>query len=149
MYRKILVPIDGSACSDEAVAEGAKLAKSLGSEVTLLYAMDVNPMIRDSPYSADVVVDALRKEAQSTIEPARRAARELGVEPRVEIVEGEPSVEIARRSETFDLVVMGSHGKGVVKRALFGSVAQAVLHRVHRPVLVVRCSQAAEAFGVP
>ncbi len=143
MYRKILVPIDGSRCSDQAVVEGARLAKLLGSELTLLHAMNVNPVIRDSPYDAEVVLRDLRKEAVEVVGPSKRIAAEAGVEARVDIVDGEPSDEIAKHSEAFDLLVLGSHGKGVVKRALLGSVVQAVLHRVVRPVLVVRCAAAA------
>lgn len=143
MYRKILIPIDGSVCSDQAVGEGARLAKLLGSEVTLLYAMNVNPIVRDSPYDAEVVVRDLRKEALALVARSEKAASDAGVSVKVEIVDGEPIDEIAKRSEAFDLVVMGSHGKGVVKRALLGSVVQAVLHRVLRPVLVVRCAAAA------
>lgn len=140
MYRRILIPIDGSACSAQAVAEGVRLAKELGSEVTLLHALNVNPIVRDSPYEAEAVMRDVRHEAAALVEPSRRIAAESGIDARVELADGEPADEIARRSEAFDLVVIGSHGKGVVERALLGSIAQAVLHRVLRPVLVVRCA---------
>lgn len=142
MYSKILIPIDGSACSDQAVAEGARLAKLLGSSVTLLYAMNANAIVRDSPYDADTVMRDLRQEAAALVAPSQKIAAAAGVDADVMIADGEPIEEIARRSEGFDLLVIGSHGKGVVKRALMGSVAQAILHRVVRPVLVVRCASA-------
>lgn len=143
MYRKILIPIDGSPCSDQAVTEGARLAKLLGGAVTLLYAMDANAIVRDSPYDADAVMRDLRQEAAALVATSKQIATSAGVDAEVVIAEGEPIEEIARRSEAFDLLVIGSHGKGVVKRALMGSVTQAILHRVVRPVLVVRCAAAA------
>jgi nucleotide-binding universal stress UspA family protein len=54
-----------------------------------------------------------------------------------ELIEGGPVEVIVKRAPDFDLVVMGSHGKGLWKRLAVGSVSQAVLHRITRPLLVV------------
>ena len=56
----------------------------------------------------------------------------------VDPVEGTTVDEIVRRALEFDLVVVGSHGKGILKQIFVGSVAAAVLQRVTCPVLVVR-----------
>ena len=81
----------------------------------------------------DAITDAARAEVEAAI-----AGLGVEAEPRVEY--GDPAgviCEIAA-AENFDLVVVGSHGSGVLKRALVGSVSHYVLHHAPCPVLVVR-----------
>lgn len=137
MYERILIPFDGSACSEVAVAEGAKLAKALGSEVTILHALDVLALARDGFVTVAEVALELRAHGEREIARARALAAQHGIEARGVVADGAPLEEIVRASESCDLVVMGSHGRGFVKRLLVGSVTQAVLHHVKRPVLVV------------
>jgi nucleotide-binding universal stress UspA family protein len=56
-----------------------------------------------------------------------------------EVVEGDPAAEILRKAEELgvDLVVMGTHGKGLLEHAFLGSVAEKVLHRIKIPVLTI------------
>ena len=56
-----------------------------------------------------------------------------------EIVEGDPAAEILRKADELgvDLVVMGTHGKGLLEHAFLGSVAEKVLHRIKIPVLTI------------
>ncbi len=137
MYSKILVPIDGSACSDHAVVHAAKLAKTLGSRVTLLLALDAFALARDGFVTFAEFHRELRANGEREVERAKEMMRAEGVEAEGVVEEGAPLEEIVRASTEFDLVVMGSHGRGFVKRMLVGSVTQAVLHHVKRPVLVV------------
>lgn len=140
MYTRILVPTDGSSCSDRAIAEAVRLAKSLGAEMTALCAVDALSVIRDGMVDARAIVDRMRDEARQAVEHAEDVARGAGLVARGEVVEGKPAEEIVREARRFDLVVMASHGKGLVKRLVLGSVVQAVLLRIDRPVLVVNCS---------
>ena len=137
MYERILIPTDGSACSDAAVAQGAKLAKALGSEVTILHALDALAFTRDGFVTIAEVERALRARGEHEIARAIALAAQEGIEARGVVVDGAPLEEIVRASAACDLVVMGSHGLGFVRRMLVGSIAQAVLHHVKRPVLVV------------
>jgi nucleotide-binding universal stress UspA family protein len=73
-----------------------------------------------------------------------RWAKAGGIRSTGELVEDTAADAIVGRSADFDLVVMSSHGKGILKRLTVGSVTQAVLHRITRPVLVVRCIPDAE-----
>ena len=70
---------------------------------------------------------------------ATQNARELGGAARVVTLRGRPAVELAEaaRAEGADLVVVGSHGSGVLERALLGSVAEVVVERAPVGVLVV------------
>jgi nucleotide-binding universal stress UspA family protein len=57
----------------------------------------------------------------------------------IEVVEGDPAAEILRKADELgvDLVVMGTHGKGLLEHAFLGSVAERILHRIKIPVLTI------------
>ena len=73
-----------------------------------------------------------KKELPRSAETTRRVAS-------IEVVEGEPVVEILKKAEELDcdLVVLGTHGKGPVEHAFLGSVAEKVLQRITRPVFII------------
>ncbi len=74
----------------------------------------------------------VKKELPRSAETGKRVAS-------IEVVEGEPVVEILKKAEKLDcdLVVLGTHGKGAVGHAFLGSVAEKVLQRITRPVFVI------------
>jgi nucleotide-binding universal stress UspA family protein len=144
MYRRILVPIDGSPCSDLVVSHALEIARAMGGAVIFLFVMDTLSAYREGVVSVAEARDALTVEGQGIVDRALSAARDAGVGAEDELVEGTPAEVIAQRAAFFDLVVMGSHGKGLFKRITMGSVTEAVLHRVTRPLLVVRCPREAK-----
>jgi nucleotide-binding universal stress UspA family protein len=77
-----------------------------------------------------------KKELPLSGEAAKRVAS-------IEVVEGEPVVEILKKAEDLDcgLVILGTHGKGAVGHAFLGSVAEKVLQRITRPVFVIPLPQ--------
>jgi nucleotide-binding universal stress UspA family protein len=139
MYRRILVPIDGSPCSDLVVSHGLAIARAMGGAVMFLFVMDTLSAYHEGVVSVADARDALTVEGRGIVGRALNAAQDAGVGAECELVEGTPAEVIAQRAAYFDLVVMGSHGKGFFKRITMGSVTEAVLHRVTRPLLVVRC----------
>jgi nucleotide-binding universal stress UspA family protein len=76
-------------------------------------------------------------------------AEEAGVETRTAVLRGIPVEEICLAAETYKprFLVIGSHGWGAVRRAVFGSVSTGVLHRAKCPVLVVRADWAEAPAG--
>lgn len=144
MYRHILIPTDGSGPSEAAVKAGLELAKSLGAEATLLYVMEpVVPRILIGPESIPyypALARDLEAAGQKALERAEEFARYLGVPARSELKEGNPAQVIAEEAARHDLVVMGTHGRTGLDRLLLGSVAQRVLQKSPKPVLVVRGS---------
>jgi nucleotide-binding universal stress UspA family protein len=79
--------------------------------------------------------------ARTELDKLAAAAREKGVkEVRTLVAQGKPSHEIMRvaREETIDLIVLGTHGKGVLDQALFGSTTERVVRKSPCPVLTVR-----------
>jgi nucleotide-binding universal stress UspA family protein len=92
-----------------------------------------------TPEVTEELTEALQAEAQAGLE---RTARALGGDVQRRVEYGNPAAEIVRvaADEGYDVVVVGSHGSGFVKRVLLGSVSHHVLHHAPCPVLVVRAS---------
>jgi nucleotide-binding universal stress UspA family protein len=147
MYDRILVPTDGSDVAEAAVEQAIDLAEKYGAEVHALYVADTDAIayglgteqvdrIRQGNFGE---MQELREQAEAaTAHVADRAA-----EHNLEVVEhhagGRPHAMIADYAEDhdIDLIVMGSHGRAGVRRALLGSVTERTLRSTHTPVLVV------------
>ena len=147
MYRRILVPIDGSQLSDRAVQEAAALAKSVGAKIALLYAAPVYRMPvaysegailqhfvpperykRSMQAHARRLLDAAEKKAKGAV---RQKLCEFNDLPYEAIIK-------AARKHRCDLIVMASHGWRGLKGLLLGSETHKVLTHSRVPVLVVR-----------
>jgi nucleotide-binding universal stress UspA family protein len=147
MYRRILMPTDGSACATKAVDEGLALAKALGSEVTFLYALE-NPITAGTaspealPYSAQLWED-LKNLADEALAQAMQAAAQAGVTATpLRVDDRSPVQAILDAEHEHDLVVMGTHGRRGFNRWMFGSVSEGALRRATRPFLLVRSDEA-------
>ena len=138
MYARVLVPTDGSDCSDEAIVHAAAIARAMGSGIVLLFVMDTLSARHEGVVNTAEARQALMAQGRSVLNRGERTAACAGGRVAGELVEGSPAEVIVHLSTQFDLVVMGSHGKGILKRLATGSVTQAVLHRITRPLLVVR-----------
>ena len=135
MYERILIATDGSECSARAIREGVLIAKSNASLVTLLYVVDDSTVTSNAgdPSAAE----RLRREANTALHQGHRIASQHGVMVTDRIAQGSPVIEIVREAASFDLIVMGSHGKGLLRRMVVGSVTVGVLGQLHRPLLIV------------
>lgn len=143
MYKRILMPTDGSASSERAIRAGLGIAKLAGAEVTFIHALE-NPLASGyvpaaaMSYSAELY-DDLRNAATEILEEAVEMAREAGVKAKGVLAEDVDPVEAIQNAEKdHDLVVMGTHGRRGFNRFMFGSVAEGALRRSTVPYLVVR-----------
>ncbi len=142
MFQRILIPTDGSPCSERAVRQGLELAKTLGAEVTFLHALE-NPL---TFYAAPEMVsyqpqlhDDLKKAAELALARAAEEAERLGVKATTRLIENRDPVNAIHEAEQeHDLVVMGTHGRRGVNRWMFGSVAENALRRAEKPFLMIR-----------
>ncbi|RDI71052.1 universal stress protein [Halopelagius longus] len=142
MYRTILVPTDGSDPADAALDRAIDLARTYDATLRILSVVDVGDVGMLSPESVplDGVRSSLRARAERVVGDAAERAEEAGVRAETEVLIGIPHVEIldAAADAGADLVVMGTHGRTGLRRALIGSVTERVVRRCDAPVLTVR-----------
>lgn len=155
-FKQILVPVDFTKYSDEALHVAADIARRYQASLTLIHVLD--PLeYAVSEYESEP--NERRRWALSEIEKALDGAKRLahsagvvGVTTRA--IEGATSdgiVDFANRTDC-DLIVMGTHGRTGIKRAVLGSVAEAVVRRADCPVLTVKAGKdagAERAAGTP
>ena len=142
-FARILVPTDFSAGSERAWAEARRLAARLGAELVLVHALVERPLYSESPFTmkrARDVFDASRAWAVKTLGEWTATAAAAGLSARWVMRTGVPYKEIvgAAVTERADLIVMGTHGRGGLDRALLGSVADRVIRLAPCPVVTVR-----------
>lgn len=140
MYQTILMPTDGSQCSEAAITHALELAKKLGSKVTFLYVLE-DPtrnlwLTPEMPYVPELLQD-LEGAARAALERAMALAQQAGVAAQTRQVSAKPVDGILEEAKNADLVVMGTHGRSGIDKMLLGSVTEGVLHRCRVPVLVV------------
>jgi nucleotide-binding universal stress UspA family protein len=133
---KILVPIDGSKCSDEAVKYAAELSKRFEATITMMHVYVPPETTREMPTSI------LRDEAKQKLVRSKKILDKLGVECKCVFTTGQAAENILKESEKdYDLVVMGSRGMGFVKSFLLGSTTTRVAHHAKIPVMIVHCNK--------
>ncbi len=147
LFRKILVPVDFSPCSEEAYRLALSLARIFQAEVLLLHVVDLkslgalNMLGLALPSEEAAQKKRLRHHARLQARRLLQAEEAKGLTVRRLLAEGTPFVEIARaaRSEQADLIVLGSYGgqTGNVEKIFFGSTAEKVVRTVTCPVLTV------------
>lgn len=147
MYERILVPTDGSDVAEVAVEQAIDLAEKYDSEIHALYVADTDSIayslgteqvdrIRQGNFNE---MTELRREAEDATGYVTDRASEHGIKVTEHHEGGQPHTMIGKYAEDhdIDLIVMGSHGRAGVRRALLGSVTERTLRSTHVPVLVV------------
>ena len=140
MFETILVAVDTSDASREALRVAAALAAKLGSKLILLSVLDVSKLLAvagyETPYPVDVV-ETMRQDAETTLEECRGEC--AGVATIITVTgEGDAAQEILRvaTEQKADLICVGTHGRKGISRLFLGSVAETVLRGAAVPVLV-------------
>ena len=138
MIKKILVPVDGSASSDRAVAQAISIAELCESKLFFLYVANINQLAINA-FLSDAILAAVKKAGEVIL---NRAVNMLPSEIQYEKFSetGSPAVTILDFEKKLqpDLIVMGSRGLGIVKGVLLGSVSQFITEQSNCPVLIVK-----------
>ena len=139
MYRRVLVPLDGSPVAETVVPFMMRIAGPLDCEVVLLR---VIPAVRRPGAGAVGGEDIDRVDAEEYLAPLAAELRGTGVRVRTCVRRGQPAEEIvAAAAETdADLIAMTTRGRGGPGLG-FGSVAEVVLRRAALPVLLMRATE--------
>jgi nucleotide-binding universal stress UspA family protein len=143
--KTILLATDGPPSAQKATDIATELAGALDATLRVVSVWRV-PVYEYGyvpvPYAPELD-EAQREGATRAVEHAVTAATAAGVRATSEIRQGSAAEEICAAAEDVaaDLIVLGAHGWGAMKRAFFGSVSTAVLHHASCPVLVVRADQ--------
>ena len=145
---RIVVPLDGSEVSAEALPVAASLATSAGAPIHLMQAVNPSAVLLPSPlgaaeYPAELyqeVADDLSAAARDTLNAAEGELANGGVTVTHSVVEGSPVAAIEAEVRDGDLIVMTSHGRSGFQRWLLGSVAEKLVRTGVAPVVLVPAS---------
>ena len=143
MYRRILIPVDGSSCGDAALKHGLRLAKEQNAEVKLIHVLDTQALyLSDEGLYVEGIAEQWRRAGQVIVDRAAAQARQAGITAATALLEegGRISDVIAAESTRWsaDLIVMGTHGRHGIDHLLLGSAAEGVVRTSTVPVLLIR-----------
>lgn len=148
MYKRILVPVDGSPTATQGLREAIKLAGDQGAAILLLHVVDEWRVAAGdiAAVNLDAGSKALREAGAELLQKAAAQVREAGLEVETALVEelGTPVGEcIVRRAREWpaDLIVCGTHGRRGMSRLLLGSSAEYIVRHATVPVLLVRVAE--------
>ena len=146
MYKRVVVPLDGSPLAEGMLRFIIDIASPLDLEVALLQVVKAAP-----PYLTETMKALVHENAERSLAEARAYLAGLGkdlsakgIRVRIEARRGDPVDEIVAcaREIDADLIAMTTHGRSGLGRLLFGSVAEAVLRQTEIPVFLMRLTDA-------
>lgn len=141
-FRNILVPIDFDETSERALDRALSLAQGLGAKVTVLhvYGLPIYNYPDGSYIPSPEVADSIKTGAREQLAAflAQKSATRVSISSLLR--EGRTAQEICKAASDIgaDLIVMGTHGRGLLGRTILGSVAEAVLRQAPIPVMTIR-----------
>lgn len=151
MYKRVVVPLDGSPLAEWMLRFIVDIAGPLDLEVVLLRVIRIlPPQVTETLRSALLDnVEQNTADASEYLAPLAENLRTRGIRARTEVRHGEPVDEIVdcARETDADLIAMTTHGRSGLGRLLFGSVAEAVLRQAEIPVFLMRMTEAQVADG--
>lgn len=138
LFKKMLVPVDGSRYMEENVVYASKLARATESTLTFVHVVTL-PVVAPPEISFDP--RPLEQAGLKILENAKNIAKKEGAdsETRLGKAFGNAAQEILRTAEheSFDLIVIGAKGHSLLDKLLIGSVCETVMHHATCPVLVL------------
>lgn len=145
LYKRILVPVDGSSVSNQALQEALRIAKDQQATIRLVHVVDETIIDGDidgiQNYAA--LCDALKEGGTRLLAKVAKTAQQAGVEVETVLLEtlGERvahAISEEAKSCQADLIVMGTHGRHGLDRLFMGSVAEGAARLAPVPLLLVR-----------
>lgn len=146
MYKRILVPIDGSSISNLGVREALKLAGDSGGKIRLVHIVDEMVVVSAPDMAGPMMTDlipSLVEAGNKVLAKAKAMVEKAGARAETSLIEqfgGRAADSIVDEARKFkaDVIVLGTHGRRGLRRALLGSDAEEVVRNSPVPVLLVR-----------
>lgn len=144
MYQRILVPIDGSAISDQALNEVIKFAQQQNAQIELVHVLEDIWYFDDENYvNYSELVDSMNRTGEKILAQAKNKIQQAGIRCDSKLLEaqGERIANVIvneAENNLADLIIIGTHGRSGFSRLLLGSVAEGVVRGAHIPVLLIR-----------
>jgi nucleotide-binding universal stress UspA family protein len=144
MFQHILVPLDGSSRSEEALPVAARIARSTGGSLLLVQVvtspLDYDGVWATVPVVNQQLIDEDMKNATTYLQALAVSPELAGLKVRTEVLFGLPVQHLLAFAETpgIDLIVLCTHGRTGFTRWVLGSVAHVLVHECTRPILVLR-----------
>ena len=140
--RKILVPVDFAASSNKAFLYAREMVKWWEGELHVIHVLDtefLSGAVHITIESTDESVSKWKKRAEDKLKNIYRVGGE-DLEGEIHIREGKPHEEILKLADELavDMIVIGSHGRKGLERAIFGSVAEKVARMCKVPILIIK-----------
>lgn len=134
---RIIVAIDGSEASNKAIELGAEMARSMAAQLALLHVVEIEEL---PSLIAEAEDEGQEELGQMILGDAAKIAKTHGVDPIIVLKKGHPVSQILHYAEIYkpQLIIMGSHGRTGVKKALLGSISSAVSRKASCSVVIVR-----------
>lgn len=145
MYKRIVVPLDGSDLAKQALPDAVEMARLSAAPIHLVRVIDLTQLDRYGLYGfgggalafQDLVDDELES-ATTELEKSANELRGQGMTVTTEVRRGGIVFELQQAARPGDLYVIASHGRGGVSRWFLGSIAEELVRRSVVPVLIVR-----------
>lgn len=145
MFKKILVPLDGSELAERALPVALHLARQMQSELTLLSVAQQEPVaVAESMgyglWVPNETLPEIRNRLEDYLTQTTEKYKTANVVMRQQLEVGDEAGEIIDTavSQQFDLIIMSTHGRSGISRWLMGSVTEKVLHHAPCPLLILR-----------
>lgn len=140
MFKKILVPLDGSSFAEEALPYARELAACDNAEIILARVDEPYEPPPGSFVAATAIPEVVQLAAGEYLEQIVSRLQLAGLRVSSAVLDGKVHEALLKfaKSEGVDLIVMSTHGRTGLSRLLMGSVAEQVVHGAHCPVLLVR-----------
>jgi nucleotide-binding universal stress UspA family protein len=147
VFQRVLVPVDFSECSFAALREAAQLTRRTGGQIDVLHVWQLPAFVPPESVVGSVgaagepLVDLMQTSAETSMRELVGRAHGEGIElGAARVVLGNPGKIIVDEANSgrYDLVALGTHGRGGLSHALMGSVAEKVVRLSPVPVLTVR-----------
>jgi nucleotide-binding universal stress UspA family protein len=177
MFKKVLVPLDGSELAQAVLPYVEELGRQCAAEAILLRVIPLprdeagaayqslkvyEPMapapklvedmaVAQHPIYREQEMASLQAQAEQSLAGAREQLSKAGLQVRVQVLFGRPAEKIVEyaRKEGVTLIAMATHGRGGLRRWVFGSVAEKVLRAVAIPILLIRPPGADKLIRLP